>query len=308
MPHVVSVFNHKGGVGKTTMTANLAAELARRGKRVLVVDADPQASLTMTFVWPELWRTHMVEPRRTIAELLMGEVPHAAKVGDVLITPEGVAEALESVGARGTLDLVASNTALREADLEFADLLSATTNRQKAQKHASVFLRLARALEGTDHDVVLIDCPPAFSVITRMALVASRHVLVPTRPDYLSTSGVEGMLSGVTAAVESFNSTVATGRWPLAEPVSTSILAVLFTMVSTHGGQPIKAQRQYIDDVRGLGHPTFDTYVTAQNTHYTENVDTGVPIVLSPYARHEETVGRLRAVATEFLARIGEGE
>jgi len=53
--HVISVINYKGGVGKTTITANLGAELARRGRRVLLIDIDPQASLTFSFIPPEEW-------------------------------------------------------------------------------------------------------------------------------------------------------------------------------------------------------------------------------------------------------------
>lgn len=62
---VVSIINYKGGVGKTTVTANLAAELAQRGRRVLLVDLDSQASLTFSFVKPDQWRTDL-EPDKTI--------------------------------------------------------------------------------------------------------------------------------------------------------------------------------------------------------------------------------------------------
>ena len=306
MTLVVSVFNHKGGVGKTTVTANLGAELARRGRRVLLVDVDPQASLTMTFVWPELWHSHMVEPRRTIAELLLGETPHADKVGEVLVTPENVAEELDEVGGTGSLDLVASSPLLRDVDLELAHLLSAPNKRQLAQKHAAVFLRLAKALDGTNHDVVLIDCPPAFSVVTRMALFASHHVLVPTRPDYLSTASIDRMLHDLNDLIDTHNATVAIGRWPLAGRATTRLLGVVFTMVTTYGGKPIQSMQTFTDNVRSLGYPTFESFITTQNTHYGDAAGSGVPIALSTAAKHRETVGQIRALTTEFLRRVGE--
>ena len=67
--HVVSVINYKGGVGKTSMTANLGAELAWRGRSVLLIDLDPQASLTFSFIRPEQWLDDFAETR-TIKQLV----------------------------------------------------------------------------------------------------------------------------------------------------------------------------------------------------------------------------------------------
>jgi chromosome partitioning protein len=61
MPSVVSVINYKGGVGKTTLTANIGAELARRGRTVLLIDLDPQASLTFSFFTPEQWERELAD-------------------------------------------------------------------------------------------------------------------------------------------------------------------------------------------------------------------------------------------------------
>ena len=63
---VISIINYKGGVGKTTLTANLAGELAYRGKKVLMIDLDPQASLTFSFIKPEEWREHIASTQHVV--------------------------------------------------------------------------------------------------------------------------------------------------------------------------------------------------------------------------------------------------
>ena len=78
---IISVINYKGGVGKTTLTANLASELAFRGKKVLMIDLDPQASLTFSFIKPEEWKDE-IAPSQTIKNWFQPTGSRSKKKGD----------------------------------------------------------------------------------------------------------------------------------------------------------------------------------------------------------------------------------
>lgn len=102
---IISVINYKGGVGKTTLTANIAGELAYRGYDVLMIDLDPQASLTFSFIDPEQWRSD-VSPSKTIKNCFSTKKKVRTKnFNSLIITPECVNDALDG---RGKLDLVSS--------------------------------------------------------------------------------------------------------------------------------------------------------------------------------------------------------
>src|SRR5215510_8980231 len=101
---VISVINYKGGVGKTTITANLAAELAFRGQNVLMVDCDPQSSLTFSFYRPEEWKTEL-STDKTLREWYKSflDSDGSKRLGDLVTTPGRVNKRLANGG--GSLDL-----------------------------------------------------------------------------------------------------------------------------------------------------------------------------------------------------------
>src|SRR4051794_10906631 len=124
---VVSVINYKGGVGKTTLTANLGAELAWRGHRVLLIDLDAQASLTFAFVRPDFWE-HQLEPAKTIKAWY--DAGQSGNGFDLAPLPFEPADVKRSLRNRGPLHLIPSHLGLINVDLELATGLAGATLKQ----------------------------------------------------------------------------------------------------------------------------------------------------------------------------------
>ena len=166
MARVVAVANQKGGVAKTTTVQALGTALAGAGRRVLMVDLDPQACLTYS---------SGLDPDRLDGSL-----------HDVLVRRAKVAEVTRPVGPCGVLDLVPSTIDLAGAEVH---LLTRT-----GREHV-----LASALEPVGHryDVVLVDCPPSLGVLTINGLTAAEGVLVPLQCEALSHRGVGQLLETV---------------------------------------------------------------------------------------------------------------
>jgi chromosome partitioning protein len=177
----VSVINYKGGVGKTSLTANLGAELAFRGKKVLMLDLDAQASLTFSFISPDEWATRF-EPDKTIkAWFDAHDSGRAISLSSLIESPARVTSYL---GGRGKLDIIYSHLGLINVDLELATQLGGANLAQAKKNFISIHRRLSDGLktlsETTSYDLVLIDCPPNFNIVTKTAIVASDYILVPT--------------------------------------------------------------------------------------------------------------------------------
>jgi chromosome partitioning protein len=140
---IISVINYKGGVGKTTITANLAAELAFRGQSVLAIDLDPQASLTFSFFTVDDWRTNF-EASKTIKNWYDAFID---KDTDLNLRRLIAHPARVNAGMKGTLDLVCSHLALINVDLELATRFVGGTERALRNNYLRVHSRLRQGLE-----------------------------------------------------------------------------------------------------------------------------------------------------------------
>ena len=303
---IVSVINYKGGVGKTTATANLAAQLAWAGKTVLMIDLDPQASLTFSFIRPEDWERDLAD-RRTIKRWF----DVVAEGGEVDMT-DLLFERMHinrELGNKGRLALIPSHLGLINVDLELATQLGGASMAQVKSNYVRVHRRLSKGLAdlGPDaFDVVLIDCPPNFNIVTKTAIVASHQVLVPAKPDYLSTLGITYLQRNLTELVKDFND-FAAGMGEASENIDPQILGVIFTMVQFRNQEPITVHRGYMSQIRSLeGVPVFDSYIRENKTAFGEAPETLLPVVVSHYtgSTYRNIVAELEATAREFCRRL----
>ncbi|MEA2563030.1 MAG: chromosome partitioning protein [Acidobacteriota bacterium] len=305
--HVISVINYKGGVGKTTLTANLGAELAFRGRRVLLLDLDPQASLTFSFIRPEEWRESFEKSRTIKAWFDSFDQSTPINLSSLIFTPEAAKGFLK----KGRLDLIASHLGLINVDLELATELGGGSLKQTQRRYLRVHQRLAQGilkdLDSEAYDMVLIDCPPNFNIVTKNAIVASDFLLTPARPDYLSTLGIDYLIRSLQELVVNYNEFLQIGETERVIPIQPEMLGVVFTMVQEYANQPISAQRPFIRQTRELGVPIFDAYIKANQTIFANAPEGGVPVALTRYshASHESVVRSLEAVATEFEVKLG---
>ena len=165
MAKIFCIANQKGGVGKTTTAVNLAAGLVGHGKRVLLVDLDPQGNATMG---------SGVEK----AELNLS-------VYQVLIGAASIKEAIQPCDS-SAYDLLPANRDLAGAEIELVDLEERESR-----------LKNALSLVAGDYDFVLIDCPPALSLLTLNGLCAANGVIVPMQCEYFALEGLSDLVNTI---------------------------------------------------------------------------------------------------------------
>lgn len=282
---VVSVINYKGGVGKTTVTANLAAELAKQGKRVLLLDMDAQASLTFSFVTPDYWEDELQDDltiKNYFDCVTQGTKPPS--LSDFMIVPEEVNNYLDELGCDGVIHLIPSHLGLINVDLELATQLGGANLNQSKRNYLKVHGRLRESIEELardNYDIVLIDCPPNFNIVTKNALIASDQILIPAKPDYLSTLGIDYLYRSVNQLVNEFNEYASMdSNIRITNP---RILGVVFTMIQLYSERPIASQRQYISQTRRLGLPIFDCFFRENKSIFASAPQDGIPVALHEY-------------------------
>jgi len=172
MAKVISITNQKGGVGKTTTSINLAASLVERGKRILLIDMDPQANASVG------------------CGVDCADVNHS--IYDLLLQESTATEAI--VKSESGIDLITASEELAGAQLELLN-----------EAGREVRLKEALAVVENNYDYVLIDCPPALNVLTINAMVASNSVLIPMQCEYFALEGLSSLISTIRKIRETLN-------------------------------------------------------------------------------------------------------
>lgn len=176
MCRVIAVANQKGGVSKTTTSINLGVALVRLGKRVALVDADPQGNLTLGLGFPKKIRVSL---KNMMENIIMGMEFDPMEA--VLRHKEGI-------------DVIPSNKMLTGTDLS----LITVENREKVLKE---YLELLE----DNYDYIIIDCMPSLGMLTINALSAADSVLIPVQPQYYAADGLVELLSVVKGIKQRFN-------------------------------------------------------------------------------------------------------
>ena len=173
MTRIIAIANQKGGVGKTTTTINLGAGLKERGRSVLLVDLDPQASLTLALCGAPA--SPLDEFPATIYTALVKAVKaeEDALDGGIRTTQSGLA-------------LIPASIELSAAEIDLT--------REALGVYA---LRDALAVRPEGYDYILLDCPPSLGILTTNALAAAGEVLIPLQADYLALRGVDLLLNTI---------------------------------------------------------------------------------------------------------------
>ncbi|MEP3389165.1 MAG: AAA family ATPase [Reichenbachiella sp.] len=168
MTKIIAIVNQKGGTGKTTTTVNLGCALAKKGKKVLLVDLDAQGNLSYSL--------GILEIEKSIGQVIMGEVDFQ----DILVSTEG-------------LDVAPAQIDLADVEINIAGELA----------RESILKKILAQTE--EYDYVLIDCPPSLSLLTINALNAAKWVIVPLQMEVLSLQGLDQIISTINQIKEVLN-------------------------------------------------------------------------------------------------------
>jgi chromosome partitioning protein len=253
MAKIFAVANQKGGVGKTTTTVNLAAALAATGRRVLLIDLDPQGNATMGSGIDKR------ELRVSVYQLLLGLAPLSAVVRK---------------SETGGYDVIPANRELAGAELDLVDLEERETRLKSA---------LATHLDG--YEFVLIDCPPALSLLTLNGLTAAHGVLIPMQCEYYALEGLSDLVNTIQQVHRNLNGDL--------EIIG--LLRVMFDPRSTLANQ-VSAQLE-----SHFGDKVFKTLVP-RNVRLAEAPSFGMPGVV--FDRSSKGAQAYVAFANEMIERF----
>ena len=229
MERIIAVANQKGGVGKTTTAINLAACLAEKGKRLLVIDMDPQGNTTSGF------GVDKDDKENTIYELLIGERP--------------VDECITGTVCDG-VDIIPANVNLSGAEIELIGI-----------DRKEFILRDQVKNVKNSYDYIIIDCPPALSMLTINAMTTADTVLVPIQCEYYALEGLSQLMYTINLVRERLNPNL-------------KIEGVVFTMYDARTNLSL----QVVENVKNNLKQNIYKTIIPRNVRLAEAPSHGLPI------------------------------
>ncbi len=227
MKQIITIANQKGGVGKTTSAINISAALATCGKSVLLIDLDPQANATSG----------------------VSVEPNEATVYECLMERKFISSAILPTCIHG-LSIIPSKGDLVGAEIEVSTLAD----------RESILKTIVGEIQG--YDFVIIDCPPAFGLLTINALVAASALIVPVQCEYYAMEGLGRLMGNVDRIRDSFNPDL-------------DLQGILLTMYDSR----INLSRQVQDEIRGFFKEKVFQAVIPRNVALAEAPSHGKPVL-----------------------------
>lgn len=261
----------------------------------MVIDLDPQTNLTFSYMKVEEWSS-TYEKEKTI-KYWFDSISDGTRP---------IPSFKSLIVKKSDVDLICSHLGLIDVDIELAAGLSAGTERQHKNNFVKTYSYIKNELKTleTEYDVVLFDCPPNFSIVTKNALIASNYYIVPAKMDYLSTLGINQLKNHVDSLVKQYNNYVSEEN-RRANPI---FLGVIATMIAVRNGEPILAQQTYIQQLKRNKITIFDSTIRENKTIYADAPEYGIPVVcksVSAGSTYEQVVLELQDLATEFIRKVG---
>jgi chromosome partitioning protein len=263
-PRIIALMNQKGGVGKTTTTANLGAAIAELGKKVCLIDLDPQAHLTINYG---------VEPSAPGEEF--------PGLYEMLTAERSFLEAVHKIDDNTAL--VASSIDLAGAELELVSVLGRE-------------MLLKNKLESAQHDFdfILLDCPPSLGLLTINGLAAANEVIIPMQPQFLALQGVAKLLETIQLVNRRMNPRLKVS----------GIVLTMFDSQTKLSAEVVNELKQFIDSARGTKLPWSEARIFAtkirRNIKLAESPSFGQTII--KYDPTSNGATDYRALAREVVA------
>lgn len=279
MAKKVSLINMKGGVGKSTLAVNLAWQFATMRKwlkRVLVVDLDPQFNASQYLVGKARMKEILDEGKPTIWDVFeqLTRTPGAKRK---LLDPKAVVHNVVKFSEGSRIDLIPSR-------LELAYSL-----RNPGQKD-QLLAKLISKIDG-EYDLLLLDCAPTESLLTTAAYLASDYLLVPIKPEYLSTIGLPLLVRSMEEFKEHH------------EDHKLELAGIVFNHASGYVPEEIVSKREVKDIAKENNWYVFEHEVSYSRS-YPKGAREGRPIFRTSYSRLDQAT-RFHEFAVEFAQRIG---
>ena len=266
MSIVVSMINWKGGVGKTSLTLNLAAGLAsRHNKRILLIDLDAQCNLSFLAIGLTGYIDHSYKKNgatlKKIFDCYFDRTPLKAK--DVILERQVRARAGKVYRQVG---IILSHQELTLLDMKLArEKRSGRDHREETKFEIDKLSVIKNIIDSvaSEYDYVLLDCPPNVNLVTQNAFFASDYYVVPAIPDFLSTVGI----SQITKYMDQFNKDYHS-MWGYSglpgSYIDTKFGGIIFNMVDEYGGGPKAGHQQIMNSTAAQLGPNaiFENYVT----------------------------------------------
>jgi chromosome partitioning protein len=274
---IVAIVNMKGGVGKSTVTANLGWYSAyRRNRKVLLIDLDPQFNLSQYVLGSDRYEELLKKKKPTTLEIFQQfSVPPGSRRN--ALTADDAICPVKSWSDGSCLDIVPSK-------LELAWILKGGGSHKECLPNFVDDVRKR-------YDLILIDCPPTESLLTDSAYMSSDFVLVPIKPEFLSTIGLPLLAISLEDFLKRHRSH------------SLKMAGILFNAVSHNKSENIKSKADVMQTAQRFGWHVFENEISYSDS-YPKGARAGTPIFLTDYARSDK-VAEFEALADEFSQRIG---